>query len=141
VWALFDELVCLPLMGETTLRASFLSAPWLIYETTYLLRMQECRVMRSCNSFSGGRAPLGWDTDSLICLLGPQTQKTFLLLLLNFHILLEFFSCQMQEPRTKVIFKAIFLVTRDCTWKDIRIGRHWRSVLRAGGQTTTHMSQ
>jgi hypothetical protein len=63
-------------MGETTLRASFLSAPWLIYETTYLLRMQECRVMRSCNSFSGGRAPLGWDTDSLICLLGSQTQQT-----------------------------------------------------------------
>jgi hypothetical protein len=41
-------LVCLPLIGggETTLRASYLSAPWQIYEPIYLLlRVQECRLV------------------------------------------------------------------------------------------------
>jgi hypothetical protein len=41
MWALFDKLVCLPLMGGTTLRAFYLSVTWQIYETMYLLlRMQ-----------------------------------------------------------------------------------------------------
>jgi hypothetical protein len=45
-WALFNELVCLPLIGETTLRTFCLSAPWKIYETMYLLLMvQECRFI------------------------------------------------------------------------------------------------
>jgi hypothetical protein len=82
VGAIFDELVCLLLMGETILRASYLSALWQIYETVYLLfRVQECRFMWSCNSFSRCRAHRAlhgeWDTDSLFCPLGPQTQHSY----------------------------------------------------------------
>jgi hypothetical protein len=45
--ALFNELFCLPLIGEETiLRAFCLSAIWQIYETLYLLlRVQECRFI------------------------------------------------------------------------------------------------
>jgi hypothetical protein len=49
MWALLDELVCLPLIGageKTTLRAFCSSALWQIYETLYLLfRVQECRPL------------------------------------------------------------------------------------------------
>jgi hypothetical protein len=45
-WALFDELVCLFLMGGRTLRAFYLSALWPIYETMYLfLRVKEYRFI------------------------------------------------------------------------------------------------
>jgi hypothetical protein len=47
--ALFDKLVCLPLTGGK-------SAPWQIYETMYSALHR------------------GWDTDSGICPVGPQTQ-------------------------------------------------------------------
>jgi hypothetical protein len=46
VQALFNEQVCLPLIGGTTLRAFCLSAPGQIYETMFLLLgMQECRFI------------------------------------------------------------------------------------------------
>jgi hypothetical protein len=45
LWALLAGLFA-PYGRETTLRAFYLSAPWQIYETLYLLlRVQECRFI------------------------------------------------------------------------------------------------
>jgi hypothetical protein len=70
MWTLFDELACLLLIGG--------EQPWEnpIYQP-------HGRFMRPCLSSSVCRAHRalhgGWDTDSLVCLLGLQTQQCLLL--------------------------------------------------------------
>jgi hypothetical protein len=54
-----------PLLGETTLKASYLSTSWQIYEAMYLLlRVQGHSALHG-----------GWDTDLFNCPLGSQTQQ------------------------------------------------------------------
>jgi hypothetical protein len=66
--------------GGNNLESILLISPVVDYETVYLLlRVQECRFMRPCLSFSRCRAHSalhgGWDTDSLICPLDSQTPQ------------------------------------------------------------------
>jgi hypothetical protein len=64
----------------TTLRASYLSALWQVYETLHLLLVvQECRFMSSLGCRAHSALHGVWGTDSLIYPLGPQTQQHRLL--------------------------------------------------------------